>query len=375
MKKKKILLVGLGNLGGHVLDLLTKHESQHEIVVAGRSEAYLNQRKNLALFCAAQQNIFPNVSHRVIDLTNIDQTAATLKEINPDIIFSTATLQSWRIITTLPKDVFLALDQAEFGPWLPMHLVPVHQLMQAVKNSGIKAIVVNAAFPDAVNAILAKVGLAPTVGIGNVANILPAFKYSVASELNTSPDLIDLRLIGQHYLSHRIPRVGNTGGAAYHLSAFHKGKDVSDQLNHERVFQKLTSQFKRIGGVDGQALTAASALSVLSVLLNNKKDVVHAPGPNGLPGGYPIQFDGNKILLALPTSVSLKEAVAINNNGLKFDGIDSIDESGTTFFSSNNMEIMNHLVGYRQNRMTLEDAEGMSRELAQKYAAFSSRYK
>ena len=233
MKKKKILLVGLGNLGGHVLDLLTRYESQHEIVVAGRSKTYLNQRKNLTLFCAAQQNKFPNVTHKIIDLTNVDQTAATLKEINPDIIFSTATLQSWRIITTLPKDIFLELDQAEFGPWLPMHLVPVHQLMKAVKNSGINAIVVNAAFPDAVNAILAKVGLAPTVGIGNVANILPAFKYSIASELNTSPDLIDLKLIGQHYLSHRIPRVGDTGGAAYHLSVFHNGKDISDQLNHE----------------------------------------------------------------------------------------------------------------------------------------------
>ena len=375
MKKKKILLVGLGNLGAHVLDLLTRHESQHEIVVAGRSEAYLNQRKNLALFCAAQQNIFPNVTHRVMDLKNIDQTAATLKEINPDIIFSTATLQSWRIITNLPKDVFLEIDQAEFGPWLPMHLVPVHQLMKAVKSSGIKATVVNAAFPDAVNAILAKVGLAPTVGIGNVANILPAFKYSIASELNTSPDLIDIRLIGQHYLSHRIPRAGDAGGAAYHLSAFHNGKDVSDQLNHNRVFQKLTSQFKRIGGVDGQALTAASALSVLSTLLNDKKDVVHAPGPNGLPGGYPIQFDGNKISLALPKSVSLEEAVEINNNGLKFDGIHFIDESGTAFFSQSNMEVMKRLVGYHQKMMTLNDAEDMSQELAQKYAAFSSRYK
>ena len=158
-------------------------------------------------------------------------------------------------------------------------------------------------------------------------------------------------------------------------SVFHNGKDISDQLNHDRVFQKLTSQFKRIGGIDGQALTAASALSVLSALLNNKKDVVHAPGPNGLPGGYPIQFDESKILLALPTSVSLKEAVAINNNGLKFDGIESIDESGTTFFSQSNMEIMNNLIGYHQKMMTLEDAEDMSKELAKKYAAFSFRYK
>lgn len=100
------MLVGLGNLGAHVLDLLTKYESNHEIIVAGLSEAYLKQRKNLALFCAAQQNIFPNVTQRVMDLTNVDQTAATLKEINPGIIFSTATLQSWRIITALPKDVF-----------------------------------------------------------------------------------------------------------------------------------------------------------------------------------------------------------------------------------------------------------------------------
>ncbi|MEI6628342.1 MAG: hypothetical protein WCN27_02940 [Alphaproteobacteria bacterium] len=151
MRRKKILIVGLGNLGCHVLDLLTKHEFNHEIVVVGRNETFLTQRINLALFCAAQQNIFPLVSHKVVDLNNIEQTAETLKEVNPDVIFSTATLQSWRVITELPKDVFLELDQAEFGPWLPMHLVPVHKLMKAVKLSGVKSIVVNAAFPDAVN--------------------------------------------------------------------------------------------------------------------------------------------------------------------------------------------------------------------------------
>ena len=102
---------------------------------------------------------------------------------------------------------------------------------------------------------------------------------------------------------------------------------------------------------------------------------MHAPGPNGLPGGYPIQFDGNKISLALPKSVSLEEAVEINNNGLKFDGIHFIDESGTAFFSQSNMEVMKRLVGYHQKMMTLNDAEDMSQELAQKYAAFSSRYK
>lgn len=39
------------------------------------------------------------------------------------------------------------------------------------------------------------------------------------------------------------------------------------------------------------------------------------------------------------------------------------------------MEIMKHLVGYHQKMMTLEDEEDMSKELAQKYAAFSSKYK
>ena len=39
-----------------------------------------------------------------------------------------------------------------------------HGLMQAVKASGIAARTVNAAFPDAVNPILARVGLAPDIG-------------------------------------------------------------------------------------------------------------------------------------------------------------------------------------------------------------------
>jgi len=53
-------------------------------------------------------------------------------------------------------------------------------LMQAVKASGIATKTVNAAFPDAVNPILARIGLAPDIGVGNVANLVPAVRLSIA---------------------------------------------------------------------------------------------------------------------------------------------------------------------------------------------------
>jgi hypothetical protein len=38
----------------------------------------------------------------------------------------------------------------------------------------------------------------------------------------------------------------------------------------------------------------------------------HVPGPNGLPGGYPVRFDASRIDLDLPAGLGCEEAVAWN---------------------------------------------------------------
>jgi len=368
------MIVGLGDLGAHVLDMLSRLPSRPRIVVAGRREEWLIRRKNLANYVAMHLGVEPDLGHVVVDLDDEARTAEAISAINPDIIFSAVSLQSWRVITELPKAIFDELDEAQFGPWLPMHLTPVHALMRAVALSGVSARVVNAAFPDCVNAVLGQVGLAPTIGIGNVANIVPALRSSVACALDQPVGRVRISLVAQHYFTHRVPRHGDAGGAPFHLTATLDGDDVTKRIDIAEVLKLLTKQLRRQGGIAGQALTAASAMSVLSAMLEDAGRVVHAPGPNGLPGGYPVRITARGGEPVLPAGLSLDDAIAMNEACQRKDGIDKIDADGTVHFTELEMAIMKRMLGYECRSMRLEESGAWARELRAKYLEFASRH-
>jgi hypothetical protein len=309
----------------------------------------------------------------VVNVDKVEPTAEILCRVNPDIVFSTVTRQSWRVITELPKQVFERLDEAQFGPWLPMHLAPVHSLMSAVRAAGLTAPVVNAAFPDAVNPTLATLGLAPTVGIGNVANVIPALRSAVAAFLSEPVADVRITLFTQHFFSHRVPRFGDAGGAPFDLRASVRGQSVTHLLDFDRVLHLVSTRFRRQGGVPGQLLTAASAMSVLSAMLRGSGEVTHAPGPNGLPGGYAVRVSESRVDVALPSGLSLDEAVRINAECQRFDGIERIDADGTVTFTEPEMAIMKEVLGYSCRRMHITESGGYAEELRAKYLELAER--
>ena len=165
MGRDLVMIFGLGDLGGHVLEFLARVPNVPKIVAADINEDWGIRKTNCAIGGASQFGLYPNIEFIKLDAFDIDRTATVLKEIQPSIIYNSMTLQSWWVITRLPQDAYKAIDEAHYAPWYPMHFVPVYKMMQAVKRSGIKTHVVNAAFPDLVNPALAKIGLAPTVGV------------------------------------------------------------------------------------------------------------------------------------------------------------------------------------------------------------------
>jgi hypothetical protein len=174
---------------------------------------------------------------------------------------------------------------------MPMHLALLKRLMEAVKQTNLNIRVVNAAYPDATNAVLSKVGLGPEVGIGNVGIVIPAIRQAVAMIMQQPLERVDIRLVGQHYFSFRIAKAGSGEGLPYAMSVLLDGLDVTREVDLEKVFALLPIHFKRPRGVNVQHNTAASAVSVLKEMSNCTGKVIHAPGPNGLIGGYPIRID------------------------------------------------------------------------------------
>ena len=125
----------------------------------------------------------------------MDQTTQTIWAFTPDVIFSAATVQPSSAIAKLPAALFEKLVQARPGPWLPLTLILVWKLMRAVKQAGIEVTVLNGAAPDNAHAVLGKVGLAPTTGIGNLANLVPAIRQAIALSLGRPVEQVQVLFI------------------------------------------------------------------------------------------------------------------------------------------------------------------------------------
>ncbi|WP_296262467.1 MULTISPECIES: hypothetical protein [unclassified Pseudomonas] len=372
MQRKKLLIVGGGNLCLQILQILVPR-NQFEFYVASRNLEQATRMCNLVRLAALQQDVPARIECREMDLTeeSIDRNAQTLSRIKPDIILNCASLQSWRVITRLPKTIFEALDEAQLGPWLPMHLAPAYALMRAVVQARLKPLVVNAAFPDAVNAVLYKVGMAPTVGVGNIANLVPATRCAIAQLAGCEPLQVRVKLIGQHFFSHFVPRRGLPEEANFSLSYWIDGQDCTDYYDPGDIFSSVSQQFRRLGGVDGQYLTAMSAISVVENLFASTEVDVHAPGPDGLPGGYPVKVGMGRVLLGLPYGVRREVAIQLNEAGQRQDGIQAIHADGTVTFGAQQMQVMDKMLGFCMPEMKVQDAAGFALELGHKYQAFA----
>ena len=368
-----IMIIGDGHLGSDVLDMLVRRVDSPRVTLVGRNAEKVRRRVNLSTLIGTQLGFKARIAHRTADVNDIARLAEVIAECRPDIVLSTVSLQAYWVISELPTAVFRELDEAEIGPWLPMQLTLIHKVMQAVRESGQTPLVLNAALPDATHAILSKVGLAPTVGVGNVANVVPGLRHAAADMLSVNVAEVEVRLAMEAYVSHRLPKYGDSGGAPYILRVVHEGTDVTERVDQADLLGRLSSKWARLGGLSGMQLTAASAISVLDAMTSDSGAVVHAPGPRGLIGGYPVQVDREGVNVLLPPGCTQAEAEAVNAEALKYDGIEEILADGSVRYSARHMEVLDRMLGYSHQVMTLADSEQLAAELAERYAEFRKK--
>lgn len=370
---KTLLIIGSGVLAGDVLDLLSWVGFKGRITVGSRNTRTLTERVNLTRIAAYNQGRYPQIDTLHLDLNDVDRTAETLAYLRPGIVLNTATVQTYWRISTLPPQIYRALDRPGVGPWLAMHLSPAHRLMTAVKRSGHTPVVVNAAYPDAVNPCLRTQGLEPAVGIGNVMNVVPAIRAAAASLLRTAVPRVRIRMVAHHYVGNRLPSAGDTGGAPYDLRVYLDGTDVTSQIDVPAVFGLLPTQIRRTRGQAGMYVTASSAVAVLRALGSADPVAIHAPGPLGLVGGYPVLVSEQGVQLDLPVSCSAERALQINEEGQVFDGIERIEPDGRVILTDLAITTMADMLGHHCPELKVDDCHDWAAELDARYRAFEGR--
>lgn len=370
----KLMIVGTGDLGGHALEFLSRVTNMAPIICGDIDEDKGRRKANSAILGASYFGHYPEIRFHKIDLFNIDQTAETIAREKPTVIYNAATLQSWWVVTLLPKEVHREVYTG-LGIWLPAHLALVHKLMKAVKLSGIDVHVVNSAFPDATNVVLGKVGLAPTIGIGNIDLLTAPLRKVISEKMKIASSDVQVYLVGQHYVNYNVFHTGSINNAPNcFIKIIAKGQDVSALFDHEKLYQEVVKRASRPAGTGGQLMVASSACKNILAIMNNTNELTSAPGPDGLPGGYPVRLNRNGAEVVLFPEISLEEAIKINEAQQRLDGIEEIRDDGTAVFTDQAYLKTKELIGYDCKEMPLDDAEMRAKELTQKYKEFARKH-
>lgn len=372
--RRPIMVVGLGDLGRHVLELLARLPNVPELVAVDVNEEGGRKRANAAIAGAAFYGLYPCITFEPLDVTNIDRTASLVARVNPEVVFHATTLQSYWVVGLLPKELN-RLVYPGLGPWLPMHLALGYAFMQGVKAAGVDTRVVNGSFPDAVNVILARRGLGPAAGIGNVDCVVQLIRRTVAILRGVEMRHVDVAMVGHHYHSYNIGRHGVIDRRApFYLRIAVHGEEVTRDYDSHKLFAEVPRLAGRSTGREGHFVIASSALKTMMGIYNDSGEVTHSPGAEGLPGAYPVRLSRDGARLCLPADLARDTAVALMEEAQRHDCIERIEPDGTAIITTEADDAMAAAIGYRGSRVTPESALDQAREMGRKFSEFLSKH-
>ncbi len=363
---KTVMLFGLGAVGESALQILACSEGVDRIVASSRNEVLGAFKTDTVALGATYQGIFKKYEFRKNDVSDIDATARLLEEVKPDVIFLVVSIKGPHILETmpLPQDIRERLLAAGFGAQLPWHLLLPVRFMQALEKSGIQTHVVNGSFPDVTSrALWNHFGFGPTVGMGNI-DLAAARIIRHVSEVEGVPVReVMLYLVSSHaFLAH-----GSQEKVPFFAKIQLRDRDITSEYDLNQVIQRLGittgSPEERQAAQNYFNFTiAASAVKNMMAIIKDTNEYTHAPAPNGLIGGYPVRLSAKGAEVILPKELTLEQAIKINEDAEKSDGIEKIKDDGTIVYTDKTYSIMKEL-GYDCKELSFDELESRGKEL------------
>jgi len=369
--KPTIMLIGLGGLGSVVLELLAREEGLGRIVVGSRNAARGIARCNVARLGAMAQGYAPLLSFVPLDLNDGEAVAEAVHREAPDVILSTATMQTWWLPDLLPPEQAAVIKGAGFGVWLPVHLTLTMKLMEALRDAAYAGVILTAPFPDVVNCVLGRLSLAPTCGVGNLDEIVPKVRLLAAERLDAPPGAVRVLLVAHHALEPAAFGAPVDEIPPYFLRVEHGGQDVTETI---RADELLLAPYPLTPGPTTHFLTAGSTVRLMRAFLSDSEALLHAPAPNGLPGGYPVIVGSGGVQPAPIEGLTLAEAITINERSHRFDGIERIEADGTVVFCPAAADVLRVELGYECEQLAPDESEGRAQELIARFREYAESH-
>ncbi len=183
---------------------------------------------------------------------------------------------------------------------------------------------------------------------------------------------IDVNLAAHHvhWVAPREPGYSNEG--PFKVQLMENGKDIGERYSDLRMLMNQSIQNHYEADASFSSTTGFLAAQLAMALLDNsgKEHQLHAPAPNGLPGGYPVTISHGAIELRLAEGWSLDALRSMMETCHTLDGVAGIDADGSVRFSDSARDILQQEMAFElPAQMKLDDVE----EVAQAQIAVLNR--
>ncbi|MCC8024804.1 MAG: hypothetical protein LIP16_05835 [Clostridium sp.] len=358
----KVMIIGYGSTGKYVLDMLTRLPELRDCrytIVSRTAKEEAEKRINLTLVSAGIFGLYPKVTYIACDINDTEGLSRILAFEEPDVIAYTG-----RYMKGFKYGEFSYPNHMGYGVWTPMAAVLAWKVMKAVSRSQVNARVINTSYGDAVSPLLAARGLAPYTSAGNLNHLIPRIARAYEALSGEPAGSADVTFAGSHYANTYISKEGTAKGSPYLLN-IRGSKDISD----EAVFKKCA--IPTASGQDRNIMIASDVVMLVRLLLDKSgaEHKIHAPGPFGYIGGYPLLFKNGEMKVD-ETCFTLDEMRAVNESSLRCDGIDKLDENGI-HFTKEAVDKMKAVFGIDYPKtVALEDCERFAAQIAETIGGF-----
>lgn len=294
-----ILLSGTGAFAARILfDIAATAQTPVRVVLAGRNRERLQWLKVAAGSRAAIFGTSVTVATHETDLLTEGAASAMLEETDPHVVVQAASVQTSSVIAGTSDDWSRLVAEGGLSATAVFQALLTSRVAAAMSRLGIWAPLINCCFPDVVNGLIKALGHQVACGTGNVAILSSAF---AADRELADRSRIKVLAHYQNLGAWRRPAEMRSGGAP---RVWIDDEEVTDVFATFRNV-KLTPE----PAID---ISGASGVPLILALAAGREWSGHVPGPDGLPGGYPVKLADGVLSLNLPPSLSRSEAVAWN---------------------------------------------------------------
>jgi hypothetical protein len=338
-----VLVFGTGNFAARIVfDIAATARTPVHVTIAGRNRERLDWLRVAASSRAAVFGSSARFAAHAVDLAQAEGAEAMISACRPKVVVQAASTQTPNVIAATGNAWSRLVAEGGLSATAVLQSLFSMRVAAAVPAD---CQMINCCFPDVVNGLIAARGLPIACGTGNIAILSNAFAASLGRS--------DVRVLAHYQCL-----------APFRRRVAERGEPMPRVWIDEAEIVDVRSRFADVKLIAEPAIeiSGASGVPLILAMAAGQPWRGHVPGPHGLPGGYPVIWDGQTLRLDLPSGLTRDDAVAWNARFEQANGL-IVGQDGVARYTGRLAECLGRVSPEVASGFAVADAEAAYAEM------------